>query len=326
MGKKVKKGEVLMKRLVSVIAIVCIAMTSVIIVTEANVIQVPKEHKTIQAALKIAKKGDTVFVAEGEYREVVALEDGVKLQGAGEKSVLRATIKALNVTDAVVAGFAMKGGTKNDHFGIFCRNAKVTIKDMTIWGFHHAISAEASRITLKNNIITNSFNVGIFVTTYSEALIEENQVVENQGAGMIISNSDKKILVSNNTIKKNHTAGIECHDASPIIRHNLITQNTFGISIDNAQPHLGTTSDPGLNIIYGNKGGDVVNSGKDVVYAQQNYWGKSDGPCADCIVGRVEYKPWLRQESPDEKQAVSTRAKFFVIWGWLKKIASDSLP
>jgi len=310
-----------MSRKLSIFVVVMffyIALFGMTVVAEADVIHVPKEHKTIQAALKVAKKGDTVLVAEGEYREVVALKDGVRLQGAGEKSVLRATIKALNVTDVVVAGFAMKGGTKNDHFGIFCGHAKVTIENMTIWGYHHGISAENSRLTLKNNIITNSLNVGISVANYSEALIEENQVVENQGAGMTIANSEGKILVSNNTIKKNHTVGIECHDASPIIRHNLITQNTLGISIDNAQPHLGTTANPGLNIIYGNKGGDIVNSGKDVVYAQQNYWGKSDGPRADGIVGRVEYKPWLRQEPGANSQTVNQNTMRPVVWGRMR--------
>ena len=212
----------------------------------------------------------------------------------------------------------MKGGTNENHFSIFCRHAKINIENMAIWGFHHAISAEGSRVILKNNIITNSFNVGIFVTADSEALIEGNQVMENQGAGMIISNSDRRILVSNNTIKKNRAAGIQCHDASPIIRSNLITHNTYGISIDNAQPHLGTMDNPGLNIIYGNSEGDVVNSGKDVVYAQQNYWGKSDGPCANCVVGRVEYSPWLRQEPKANSQAVNKRTKRPVVWGRVK--------
>jgi len=298
-------------------------MFCVIIVAEANVIQVPKEHKTIQAALKVAKKGDTVLVAEGEYREEITLKDGVTLQGAGEKSILKFSVKALNVTDAVITGFTMKGGTINDHSGISCSNAKVTIENMTIWGFHHAITVATSRVILKNNIIANSFSVGISVTA-SEALIEENQVLENPSPGVIISNSDRKILVSNNTIKKNRY-GIQCDDASPIIRRNLITQNTFGISIYSAQPNLGTTSDPGLNIIYDNKEGDVINSGERVVFAQQNYWGNPDGPCAKCISGRVEYKPWLRQASPDEKQAVHPRTKKTAIWGWLKKTDSNSL-
>ena len=311
-----------MKELVSIIALVCIVMLRV---TEANVIQVPREHKTIQAALKIAKKGDTITVAPGKYREELSLKDGVTLQGAGEKSVLKSAVKAINVTDAVITGFAMKGGTNNDHFGIFCRNAKVTIQDMTIWGFHHGISAEASKVTLKHNTVTNSFNVGIFVTVDSSALIEANQVTDNPGVGMIISRSDRNILLLDNTLKRNRAAGIQCSDASPTIRRNLITQNGFGVLIDNAQPNLGTTAEPGLNRIYGNKEGDLVNLGRDVVFAQQNYWGNPDGPCANCIVGRVEYKPWLRQESPDKKQAVRPRTKCTVIWGRLKKTDSNSL-
>ncbi|MBC8230700.1 right-handed parallel beta-helix repeat-containing protein [bacterium] len=308
-----------MRRLVLVITFVCITVSSVIIVTEANIIRVPQEHKAIQAALNVSKKGDTIIVAPGKYREELSLKDGVTLEGSGETSVLNLTVKALNVKGAVISDFVLEGGTKDSHFGIFCRQAEVTVKNMTIVGFHHGISSEASKIIVKHNTIVDSFNVGIYVTTDSEALIEENQVIDNEGAGMIISSSGRNILVVGNALRRNDAAGIECTNASPTIRRNVITQNTFGILLDNAKPDIGTTSDPGLNLIYDNKEGDVVNLGRDIVSAQQNYWGKPDGPCANCIVGRVEYKPWLRQESPGEKQAVSSKAKFPTIWGWLKK-------
>ncbi|MFQ6043174.1 MAG: nitrous oxide reductase family maturation protein NosD [Candidatus Poribacteria bacterium] len=307
------------RQLISILAIVYIANFSVIIVAKAEVIQVPKEQKTIQAALNVAKKGDTVTVAQGKYREELSLKDGVTLKGAGETSVLNLTVKALNVKGAVISDFLLKGGAKDSHFGIFCRNAEVTVKNMTIAGFHHGISSETSKVTVKHNTINESFNVGIYVTTDSEALIEENQVMDNEGAGMIISSSDRKIVVVGNTLKGNDAAGIECTNASPTIRRNLITQNTFGILLDNAKADIGTTSDPGLNLIYDNKEGDVVNLGRDIISAQQNYWGSPDGPCKNCISGKVVYKPFMRKEFQGSKQAIHPKAKIPTIWGWLKK-------
>jgi len=121
-------------------------MLDVIIVAEANIINVPQEHKSIQAALKVAKVGDTILVAPGIYRGELSLKDGVILQGIVEKPNLKLVVKAINVKGAVITNFAMKGGTNNDHFGIFCRNAKVTIKDVTIWGFHHGISARSLKL------------------------------------------------------------------------------------------------------------------------------------------------------------------------------------
>ena len=308
-----------MKQLISIIALVCIAISVVITVTEANIIQVPNEHKTIQAALKMAKKGDTITVAPGKYQEELSLKDGVTLQGAGETSVLNLTVKALNVKGAVISDFALTGGAKDNHFGIFCRHAEVTVKNMMIAGFHHGISSETSKVTVKHNTISESFNVGIYVTTDSEALIEENQVMDNEGAGMIISSSDREILIVGNTLKRNDAAGIECTNASPIIRRNIITQNTFGILLDDAKPDIGTTTDPGLNLIHDNKEGDVVNLGRDIVSAQQNYWGSPDGPCKNCISGKVVYKPWLREESKTDYEPVNDKAKLTVIWGCLKK-------
>jgi len=314
-----------MRRLLSAIALICIAMFIVIIVTEASVIQVPKEHKMIQAALDIAKKGDTIIVAPGKYQEELSLKDGVTLQGSGETSALNLTVKALNVKNAVISDFALTGGTKDSHFGIFCRNAEVTIKNMTIVGFHHGISSETSKIIVQNNTITDSFNIGIYVTTDSEALIEDNQVISNTGPGMIISSSDRQILIVGNTLKRNDAAGIECTNASPTIRRNFIMQNTFGILLDDAKPDIGTTTDPGLNLIYDNKEGDLVNLGREVVSAQQNYWGKPEGPCANCIVGKIEYKPYLRQQPKENYQFVDKKARIPIVWGLLKKAGLVSL-
>ena len=163
---------------------------------------------------------------------------------------------------------------------------------MTPLGISSRHQCKISKVTVKYNTITNSFSVRILVTSNSSALIEGNRVTDSPEVGIIISNSDKKILLLDNTLQRNRSAGIQCSEASPIIRQNLITQNGFGILIDDAQPNLGTVAAPGLNRLYDNKEGDVVNLGKSVVLAQQNYWGRPNGPCQNCIFGKVEYKPF----------------------------------
>jgi len=306
-----------MEQIALVTLLIYIVMSGVGLVY-ADVIRVPNHHKTIQAAFNAAQIGDTIFVAEGEYHGEISLKDGVTLQGSGEESILKSAVLSVNVTDAVITDFAMKGGTANDHFGIFCRNTKITVTNMTIWGFHHAISAENSDVTIQNNAIISSFNVGIIVTSHSSALIEENEIAENQGTGITISSTNREVFISNNTIEKNYITGIECHGASPIIRGNLITQNSYGLKIDNAQPNLGTVDDPGLNFIYGNPKGDVINFSKNSVSAQQNYWGNPDGPCDECIVGQVDYTPWLQDKHQVDSKSVHPLSNSVVIWGQLK--------
>ncbi|MAE20723.1 hypothetical protein CMK12_17645 [Candidatus Poribacteria bacterium] len=73
-----------------------------------------------------------------------------------------------------------------------------------------------SKVTVKYNTITNSFSVGILVTSNSSALIEGNRVTDSPEVGIIISNSDKKILLLDNTLQRNRSAGIQCSEASPI--------------------------------------------------------------------------------------------------------------
>ena len=67
---------------------------------------------------------------------------------------------------------------------------------------------------MKYNTITNSFSVEILVTSDSSALIEGNRVADSPEVGIIISNSDKKILLLDNTLPRNRSAGIQCFEAS----------------------------------------------------------------------------------------------------------------
>ncbi len=285
----------------------------------AATIFVPKEHKTIQAALNAAKAGDTVLVSPGTYQEELHLKSNVTLKGDKTQApVLTKTVMAVNVKNAIIEGFTVRGGTKNSHFGIVCQSSQVTIRDNTVSEFHHGISADLSAVQIVHNTIEHSFNVGIIVTIGKDMLIQENHIINNEGWGIIMSELLGECLIIGNTIENNQNIGIQCLNASPSIRENLIRYNLVGLSINKSNPDIGTTADAGRNVIEGNRNAAVENLGRDAVSAKLNYWGNPDGPEPRQIQGRVEYTPWLRQPPQMDSHPVNFRADFITTWGDIK--------
>ena len=105
-------------------------------VSSADVLNVPDEYPTIQAAIDAAGSGDIVLVAEGEYPEEITLKSGVIVQGAGEGlSIINGGGDAGDVVTAVgndidndtkLLGFtitgAISGGSMPGGGGVFCNS------------------------------------------------------------------------------------------------------------------------------------------------------------------------------------------------------------
>ena len=98
----------MMKKAATVIVMAILVLTSVILInitiedTEAAVIAVPKDHKTIQQAIDNATAGDTIRIYNGTYYEHVTVDkiltiignstDGVFIEGSGaNKDIIKVT-------------------------------------------------------------------------------------------------------------------------------------------------------------------------------------------------------------------------------------------
>lgn len=285
----------------------------------AVTIHVPGDHPTIQQAVGTALDGDTVLVAPGKYDGVVELRDGITLQGAGSTTRLSQTIKAVDVQRVMISSLRVQGIDENSHFGIFCIGADVQLHDVTVQDFHHGISAENTHLTVQSCEIVNGFNVGIILTQDTEALVESTTILSS-AAGIIVSATGRLVILRNNRIEGNNV-GVECHDANPRLRQNIITDNFLGMTIDHASPDLGTEADPGGNSIVGNQQAGIRYTDKQTLLAQLNWWGQATGPSPEQIEGRVSTEPWLTAD-PQESRLVSPgSAMISVLWGNLKAAA-----
>ena len=124
---------------------------------------VPRDFKSIHAALGEAEEGDTVFVLKGVYFENIALQDNVVLLGENTReTIIDGSRKApciLGANGAVVSHFTITNGTT----GILCRNTRPIITSNLIINNKGAgIRAQISLPDVVNNIIVNNNWTGIF--------------------------------------------------------------------------------------------------------------------------------------------------------------------
>ncbi|MFB2917740.1 MULTISPECIES: DUF1565 domain-containing protein [Aerosakkonema] len=240
-------------------------------------------YRTITFALKQAQPGTTIQLAPGSYTadsgEVfpLTIKRGVTLRGdesnkgqgiviIGGGQYISPTFSRQDVTiiaepDSQIRGLTITNPNK---------------RGTGVW-------VESTNPTIGNNTFSDSKREGVFVTGNGTPKIENNLFTRNDGNGISVAKSaageirgnlfvstgfgiaiggTASPLVTENRILQN-TDGIYINDsARPVLRNNLIQSNTRdGVVVTiNAQPDLGTASNPGNNIIRNNGKLDLHNA------------------------------------------------------------------
>lgn len=191
-----------------------LTMTAALSALCGQVINVPaKGVPTIQAAMIAARSGDTVLVADGVYKEKVAVKAGVLLKaqslfGAAIDGGSRGIVVTLG-GDAGVCGLEIRNGT----IGVLSRSIGNSITKCRITGNRESGLSCAGRLPK----------------------IQDNFIVFNNGSGIqgwdVIASND---VIDHNTIAYNSNNGIALGGASSvIIENNIIAFNErFGIKAD----------------------------------------------------------------------------------------------
>ncbi|MBD3391460.1 MAG: hypothetical protein GF418_05375 [Chitinivibrionales bacterium] len=187
-------------------------------------LEVPsKEHPDIGRALSKAKKGDTVLVAKGVYRESFSVGSGItllskerfgaRIDGGGAEKVITL------VNNAALVGFDVSSGTigvysgghgnriiqclvhGNTQTGIMCVGHLPTIEDNVVvynegsgiqgWDVRSTVSAVA------HNTIAYNGNHGISLGGNSQLFLENNILAFNEKMGMKVEPQVKVTLRRN---------------------------------------------------------------------------------------------------------------------------------
>jgi hypothetical protein len=220
-----------------------------------EILSVPGQFTTIQAAVNAAKPGTTIEVEAGTYKELVEIQkkDSLTLLASEDVSIQGVLIARSNVI--TVKGFTIDAaGTKKDGVEIE--------------------GQENTDITIEANEITNSSKDGISAGKHNvRTRIVNNVIAGNEKNGIDFADgTDGAQYVLNNTIVKNGWNGVEAASQKNLsLVNNIISFN--GTAKGDAEGRYGVKRDGKAgagkivllnNLIIGNNGKVNKQSSKDV--------------------------------------------------------------
>lgn len=200
----------------------------------------------IQPAIDHADPGDTVLVGPGTYQEDIVLRSDINVVGAGFSSTIlrgtgtRSVVTANNITNARFEGFKIThSGSEHEYSGIHINGGSPSINNNWIIGNINGVRLlGGSSAIIRNNIIEGNGDESTAIVDYgiiclsSTPLIANNLIINNVGVGIYFAWAESSgAQAINNTIASNKDQGIWCyHDANAIIKNNILTDNSTGIS------------------------------------------------------------------------------------------------
>ena len=219
---------------------------------DAAVLRVPRDHKSIQAAIDASISGDTILVAPGSYQERIRLKPGITLRGDGDDTrgtdgLKRAETTLINgggnageapvvvmAEGSILDGFTITNGGVYDD-ALWRKHLSSNGEDLgdeegsvQAEGTNPAVSIHGVSCTVTHCVVHHNGDVGIGILGKEDVrtapLITSNFVYRNMGGGIGVAEGAEPII-RGNTCKENLRAGIGCRDANPIITDNVCFQN-----------------------------------------------------------------------------------------------------
>jgi hypothetical protein len=197
----------------------------------AEIINVPDDFETIQAAINESDDGDTVLVQPGEYVENIdfsgknivigslflttgdeELIEQTIIDGDGEGGVV--TFDDGETRNAVLTGFTLLNGNRRFGGGILCQGSEPTL----------------THLVIRDNVAGGGG--GIYCTNGTNPLIQ-NVVIEDNSAGIgggIYCIEDGDFIMEDSNLEGNVAdalgGGFAIRGSDPILRHVNVLRNT----------------------------------------------------------------------------------------------------
>jgi parallel beta-helix repeat protein len=263
--------------------------------------------KTITQALRVAQANTVIVLAPGTYSAEsgesfpLMLKPGVSIQGdasnkgkeiiiQGGGSFISPTFASQNVAVVGANQAALTGVTVTNPnprgYGLWIESSNPLVVDNTFTGNTHdgiSVNGNAAPSIRKNYFYENGAN-GITIYGSSRPEVREN-VFEKTGFGVNIAQNAAPTVVDNRIIQ-NRTGVIVQAKARPLLRNNLIEGSSEDglVALADAQPNLGTASEPGSNTFRNNARYDI-NAQK----AQQTFPAFGNTLEQESSVGKIDF-------------------------------------
>lgn len=199
----------------------------------ATTIHVPADHPTIQLGIDHAAGGDTVLVAPGTYNETIdflgkaiavgswylttgdpAYVSGTIIDGGDTLGPL-ATFASGEDSLSVLVGLTLQHGRAPRGGGILCQFSAPQITDCVLFSNRATFDGGGIYAYAADPIVEN-------------CRVEANTAVNHSGGGFGVRHGSPRIAgsVFVGNVAHDEGGGIFCEDSSPVIRDNVIDENT----------------------------------------------------------------------------------------------------
>ncbi len=175
-----------------------------------------KGYRTIQRANVKARRGDTIVVKDGTYKESIFLKDGIVLLAENKhKATIDGGGHGIAVTlgtGSTISGLVITNAT----IGIFNKSPNTTIEDCLIkqnW-MTGVMAVRHLPQTNDNTIVFNKASgIVVWDTRSINTSIEHNTIAYNIGFGLYVGGTSE-IVAENNTVAFNQKYGFKMSDES----------------------------------------------------------------------------------------------------------------
>ena len=188
-----------------------------------NIIKVPEDYPTVQAAVNAAITGDTILVAPGVYHEFVIIFN-----------------KTLTILGEKGSGTTFTGGGSGTAFTISGPGTSGTnIAQVTIISYAQGVSVDNSaQCRIFDNIMYSMTDSGVAVKGSSAVnTLIYNNIFQNNYIAVNLTQSSTSNTVYGNTISYNNI-GLILKSGGNTIYANTISQNNYGIKLQSSNDNF----------------------------------------------------------------------------------------
>jgi parallel beta-helix repeat protein len=195
-------------------------------------------YTIIQEAIDDATNGDTVFVYNGTYYEVLVVNKTIGLIGENRDTTVIDGGWGIYVVDVSADGVTISGFTiKNGIYSIrLVSSSNNTIMDNNASNTEFGIYlSSSSNNTVIGNTANSNIEGGIGLSeSSSNNIIIGNTANSNNGLGIVLAESNNNIIMGNTASNNTFGIGLEFTSNNTIMANNVTSNNGDGIYLSSS--------------------------------------------------------------------------------------------
>ncbi len=205
----------------------------------------PVNYPSINIAIQHADQGDTLTLEATTFNETIVF------------STKPVTIQSINVNDP--AATIVSAVSTSDNVFTLGNSAlsSVVLDGITITGGDYGIYCNNASPTIRNCIIRDNQDSGVYALNSSDPVIDNctiqnNSISNDLGAGVVAFSTNSDVVISNCVFTSNRNYGIRCDSGNATVTSTTIANHNFsGIFCDDDPSWVSLTN----TLIYTNTGG-----------------------------------------------------------------------